>query len=190
MEKNREHFLPIKKIIFAGSLCLLIIATLLVLAGCSNMGGVYGRTSYSIDDLKIDSYYSKMEILQGYKGYSGRVAKITPANSTNWSDYSRAVFKDWDILDTGQYHITVSMSVMVEKPVSETPTISAYRLPERSSSTPSNIRWNGPASLGWTVQNGEDFYAQFGGNATVLPAGKWVDINLSEAFEFKNLGTA
>lgn len=129
-----------------------------------------------------------MEVLQGYKGYSGKVIKVSPAIGGKWSDYSRTIYNEWELFDTGPYQITVSMSVLAEHSDSGRPTISAYRTSDKEAVNPSNIKWTGPGNIGWTIQSGDDNTAQFGGNAVEIPAGRWVDLSFSQAFEFKETG--
>ncbi|MCL2318524.1 MAG: polysaccharide deacetylase family protein, partial [Treponema sp.] len=60
---------------------------------------------------------------------------------------------------------------------------------ERSSAAPSNLKWNGPGNLGWTVHKGDDTYAQFGGKAVEAPLDKWVDLTFSQTIDITNSGT-
>ena len=171
------------------SLGLLVFSAFFVLAGCEHLAEVYTPSSYTLDNLKIDNYFARTELLQGYKNYAGKVVKIMPFNGGNWADYSKVIYWDWGVFEPGQYHITVSMSVMAEKPGAGKASVSAYRPSERISKDPSNIKWNGPANIGWTITNEDDVYAQFGGKVVAAQEGKWVDLAFSEAFELKTPGT-
>ena len=159
------------------------ITGLIFLTGCSHFSGIYSNNKYTIDNLKFDVWSAKSETLNGYRGYSGKVVKITPLNGVNWADFSRSIYYDWVINDTGYQQVTVSMSILVESNTAPGPQIAAYRTSQREIPSPSAIRWNGPANIGWSLQNGDDVYAQFGGNPVTIPTGKWVDLTFSEAVD-------
>ena len=170
----------------AGHCIVFLAAALFILAGCSHLGGLYAPSPYTIDNLNIDRENARMETLRGYKDYSGKVVKISPINGGNWADYSRSILWAWEPFDEGSYEITISMSVMAEKPQSSKPLISAYRPSEKISYTASDIKWNGPASIGWTIENGEDLWDQFGGEAVRAPVDRWVDLSFSQTVEFSS----
>ncbi|MCL1836063.1 MAG: polysaccharide deacetylase family protein [Treponema sp.] len=157
---------------------LIAAAGLCILAGCYNSPNYYVNPSYSLGNFFIDEYYARRETLVGYQDYAGLVARVTPANGANWIDYSRAICWDWDMKTTGYHEVTVTMSVMMERPNANRAVISAYR-PPRSRRAATEINRNGPANIGWTVQNGEDMYEQFGGTARVVPEGKWIDLTFT-----------
>jgi len=185
---NKNRIANNKKYIPFVSFSLAALIVFLALAGCQQLSDLYAPTSYSVDDLFIDSNYAKMEVLPGYKNYSGKVIKVSPVSGGNWADYSKAVYRDLNLNDLGPFQIIVSMSLMVENPVSDRAVISAYRPSERVTYTPSNIKWKGPASIGWTIQFEESTSSQFGGKAIEAQAGQWMDLTFSEAIDFKNIG--
>jgi len=166
-------------------LCLAALSCLFVLAGCKSTGSANDASAYSLDDLKIDAYEARTEIIRGYRGYGGKVIKISPLNGAKWNDYSRAIYWDWEMEGVGYYQIEVSMSILVESPNSGRPTISAYKPSYKSANIPSSIKWKGPGNIGWTVQN-EEYYGTFGESAVNVPYGKWVDLNFSQAIDITN----
>ena len=163
----------------------LLAAVFFLIFGCSHFNSIYAPVNYSLDDLKIDTFEAKFEVLNGYKGYAGKVIKVSPINGINWGDYSRSVYWDWELDYEGYQQIIVTMSVLAESPNSGRPQTSAYR-PQGGSAGPSNIKWNGPANIGWTVQNGEESYEQFGGKAVEVPLGQWVDLRFSETVDLSH----
>ena len=154
----------------------------LVLTGCVHLNSVKTPAAYSLDDVFIDPSFARMEVLPGYRGYAGKVIKVEPFNRVNWLDNSTAIYWNWDKGKEGYYQITVSMSVMAESASTNKAVISAYRPPQRTSRSPTELKWNGPANIGWTVQNGEK-WDQFGGKAVEIPVGKWVDLTFTQAVE-------
>jgi len=169
------------------SVCILIMAGLFVLSGCRHFSEIYAPSSFTLDDLHVDTFEGKMEILNGYKGYSGRVIKISPINGAKWNDYSRSIYWEWEMEGMGIYQINVSMSILVESPDSGKPVISAYKPAQKSaSSVLSSIKWNGPGNMGWTVQTNNDYYDQFGGGPIQVPQGKWVDLSFSQAVDISD----
>ena len=172
------------------SIYFFIFTLLLLLGGCKHFRELYAPSSYTIDPVLIDPYDAKIEILNGYKNYAGKVVKISPANGINWADFSRPLYYDWNLEESGQFRITVSISALIEEsnPVPDRPIISAYRLVPRIWKAPTEIDWNGPANLGWTIESGEDYYGQFGGNAVQLPSGKWTDLDFSQTITVNKSG--
>ena len=163
------------------------LACVCILAGCYNSPNYYVNPAYSLGNFFIDEYYARRENLVGYQDYAGLVAKVTPANGSNWIDYSRAICWDWDMKTTGYHEVTVTMSVMMERPNTNRAVISAYR-PPRARRSPTEINRSGPANIGWTVQNGEDVYEQFGGKARAVPEGRWVDLTFSGVVDIPDGG--
>ncbi|MCL2479007.1 MAG: polysaccharide deacetylase family protein [Treponema sp.] len=155
----------------------------LIFAGCSHLSSIYGPNDYSLNDLKIDTNEARGEVINGYNGYAGKVIKVSPINTSNWTDYSRTLYWDWDLQDTGFQQITVTMSVLVESPNSGKAQTSAYRPAQKTAAAPSTIKWNGPANLGWTLQLGDDYTAQFGGKPVQIEEGKWVDLVFSQSVD-------
>jgi len=167
---------------------LAALAGILLFSGCEHLSTLYSPSSYTIDNFSVDPADATMEVLNGYKDYSGKVMKVSPANGINWSDYSRSIYWAWDQHETGQHFITISMSVLIEKPDSQKAQISAYKPAPKIWRSPTDIEWKGPPSIGWVVENGEDFSEQFGGKAAELPAGKWVDLKFSQAVNIDPAG--
>jgi len=161
----------------------LLFAGLFLLAACSHFDSIYKTPNYNLEDLRIDSFEARGEILNGYRGYGGKVVKVSPLSGNNWSDYSRTIYWDWELEDIGFQQIIVSMSVLVESPNSGRPQTSAYKPAQMAPVARSNIKWNGPANIGWTVQVGDEYFAQFGGKPVEIPAGKWVDLTFSQAVD-------
>lgn len=178
-----------KKLVFFVVIAVLSLTGLLALTACAHLGGASGSSSYSVDSILIDRESARVETLQGYKDYAGKVLKITPLSGGNWADFSKAIYWEWEQADAGPCQITVSMSVMVESTNSAKPLISAYRPVAKVATTPSSLKWKGPASIGWTIQNEDTFSAQFGGNAVEVPEGKWVDLTFSESFDLTSVGS-
>ena len=169
------------------AIILSVMAVLVVSIGCSHLREVYANSSYSLDDFLIDEYEARMEVLKGYKGYSGKVFKITPVNGVNWDDFSKAIYCNFNLAEGGQRHITVSMSVLVEDPHSDRAVTSAYKPSSRVWSSHSSIQWKGPGNIGWTIQSDDgSMYEQFGGKPSEPPAGQWVDLTFSQSIDFPN----
>ena len=177
----------INKAFFAG-ICLITLVSSLSLIGCGSFKDVYSPSSYTIGDFLVDPYESKMETLQGYKGYSGKVIKISPANGVNWTDFSKAIYREWNQNSPGQQHITISMSVLVESPDSDKSVTSAYKPVTRVWASPSDIRWKGPGNLGWTIQSGYDLYEAFGDKPVEVPYNTWTDLTFSQSVDFIDPG--
>jgi len=166
-----------------GAMFLLLALTgLIILAGCTHFKSVYSPVNYTLDDLSVDIWQARTEVINGYRGYAGKVMKVTPINGINWEDYSRSLYYEWDMEETGYQQITVQMSVLVEGPNTASSQISAYRPAQRTWASPSTIKWNGPANLGWTYQS-EEVWAQFGGNAVEIPTGRWVDLTFTDTVD-------
>ena len=174
------------KILSISCVCLLAFAGIFGLSGCKHLSDIYTPSSYTLDDLHIDINEARTEVINGYKGYAGKVIKLSPINGAKWSDYSRAIYWEWNLNGTGYYQINVSMSVLVESPNGTTPIISAYKPSQKTGYIPSSIKWNGPGNIGWTVQFGDDQSGQFGGGAVTAQAGKWVDLNFTQAIDITN----
>ena len=154
--------------------------TLIILTGCAHISG---NRAYSLVDLKTDIYEARTEIINGYRGYPGKVVKISPINGVNWADFSRSIYWDWTLEENGYQEITVTMSVLAESPNTNRPVISAYKPEQRAWSNPTNIKWNGPANIGWTYQCGDDLYGQFGGKPVEIPMNKWVDLTFIQSID-------
>jgi hypothetical protein len=117
------------------------------------------------EGLNVNTDYARKEVLREYGNYAGNIVKVLPRNRINWEDYSRPVF--WDLnAYSGEYLITVSMSVWIDAPDS------------RSSTEPAGLRW--------TIQNGGGF-SQFGSNADA-PTGRWVDLLFSQTVNIAESG--
>ena len=170
------------KIISAGLIFSLFL-TVLLFAGCAHIQDIYKKQNYSLDDVNVDTFEARVEVINGYRGYAGKVLKISPFSGGTWADFSRTIYWDWDIDDEGYQMISVTMSVLVESPNSGRPQTSAYKPGKLTVANPTNIKWNGPANIGWTVQIGDENYAQFGGKPVVIPEGKWVDLAFSQAVD-------
>ena len=168
------------------SLSLAAVVGLFVLAGCKSLKDVYAPSSYSLDELQIDMFEAKTEVIKGYKGYAGRVIKVSPINGAKWNDYSRSIYWEWELEGNGFYLIEVSMSVLVESPNSGKPAISAYKPSQKAISIPSSIKWKGPGNIGFTVTADNDLYASFGGRPVNVPDGKWVDLKFSQAVDISD----
>ena len=186
---SRATIIMKNKVFFFVSVSLFVLTGLLTLTGCKHLNAIYGHSSYTVDTMLVDRESAKVEMLQGYKDYSGKVAKISPLNGRNWADFSKAIYWDWDQNETGSCKITVSMSVLVESPNSGRPVISAYRPTDKTAAVLSGIKWNGPANIGWTIQSESGFYDQFGGKAVEVPEGRWVDLTFSESFDLAGIGS-
>ena len=171
---------------------LLVVACLGILGGCQNFPDTVSNSRYTIEDFLVDGYYARKEVMLGYQNYAGTVVKLAPVNGVNWTDYSRVISLDLNPKTTGFHDVTISMSVMIEKPNANRATVSAKRPPVRrwASRTASDVEWNGPASIGWTVQNGDDVYETFGGKAAELTPGKWVDLTFSHTVDVLQAGNA
>lgn len=178
-----------KKLFFFGYALLLILSA--CLAGCSHLKDLFLPSAYKIDNFFIDEDSARLELLRGYKGYAGKVVKVSPINGGNWSDNSRSLYWEWELHEPEAYKITISMSVMVEKPKldkPDKPVISAYR-PRVISFTPTSIKRNGPGNIGWVISDEDNFWEQFGGKALEAPEGQWVDLTFSQAYDFTSAGT-
>jgi len=171
------------------SLSLAAVVGLFVLAGCKSLKDVYAPSSYSLDELQIDMFEAKTEVIKGYKGYAGRVIKVSPINGAKWNDYSRSIYWEWEKEGAGFYQIEVTMSVLVESPNSGKPTISAYKPSQKNTSIPSSIKWKGPGNIGLTVMADNDLYTSFGGGPVNVPDGKWVDLKFSQAVDITDSTT-
>ncbi|MCL2833131.1 MAG: polysaccharide deacetylase family protein [Treponema sp.] len=182
--KNIRYFPhKISSAVFAFAI---ILAGLFFQTGCSHLSSIYAPNDYSLTDLKIDIDEARTEVINGYKGYAGKVIKVSPLNGTNWADYSRTIYWDWEFEDTGYQLITVTMSVLVESPNSGKAQTSAYKPGRLAAPAASAIKWNGPANIGWTVQIGDEYSAQFGGKPAQIPEGKWVDLTFSQSVDITN----
>jgi len=182
------------------SIGFLALACLLTMIGCRHIETNNPSSVYSLDGLLIDTNDAvKLELGQ-YSNYKGKVIKISSIYGLVWGDYTRPVYLDLDDC-SGLFEIIVSMSVLVEKPAVEKPPpaakkqlISAYK-PEPVAQVSfvdvieSIIEYNGPANIGWTLQNGDRGYQQFGGNAIAVPEGEWVDLNFSQVIDIADTGT-
>jgi len=169
---------------------LLTAACIGVLIGCQNFPGTVSNTGYSVGDFLVDGYYARQEIMLGHQNYAGKVVKVTPANGTNWIDYSRVISLDLNPKTTGFYDVTISMSVMIDKPPDNRAVVAAYRPPKRGRRTVSSVEWDGPPSVGWTVQNGDEVYEQFGGKAAEVAPGKWADLTFTHTVDVLQAGNA
>lgn len=172
---------------------LVLVCCVGILGGCQNFPGTVTNPHYSVGDFLVDGYYAKKEVMLGYQNYAGTVVKVTPANGTNWGDYSRVIALDLNPQTTGFHDVTISMSVMIDKPSDRRAVVSAYRPPPRRGARTVSVsaeEWNGPPSVGWTVQNGDDVYEQFGGKAAELTPGKWADITFTHTVDVLEVGNA
>ena len=157
------------------SLCLLTLFCLFTLTFCSNHANSCGEipSLYTIDDFSVWDEWAVKEELPGYKDYEGKVIKVSPVNGANWGDtgsgddYSRALYYSLSRY-SGYYRIKVSMSILVEKPLTR--------------------MYTGPANIGWTIQNGPGYYRQFGGPAEVIPTDEWVDLEFFQTFNIAGSG--
>jgi len=187
------------------SICFLILASIFTLAGCQNFNKsiapypIYSSI-YSLDDLSVETDRAAVKTELGeYNGYKGRVIKVMPRVGILWTDYSRPVYLDLEDC-VGLYEITVSMSLLTEKPAVEKPPaitkkqpISAYK-PEPV--TPVNmvnvivneLEYNGPANIGFTIENGLRVFRRFGGDSVVVPEGEWVDLVFSQVIDMAETG--
>jgi len=121
-------------------------------------------SQYTLDDLAVNEDVAKKEPLSGgFGGYTGEVIKVTPINGTAWSNYSRPIYYDLSQY-SGQYTITVSMSVMTEK----------------SGGGSSN------GTIAWTIGNGKGF-DQFGEQVANAPTG-WTDLKFSQTIDLAASG--
>jgi len=178
-----------RKVFFVITAALSVLICFFAVTGCKSLGSASGPSSYSVDNILVDRENARSELLQGHKDYSGKVLKISPLNGRNWIDNSRVIYWEWGEVEPGPCYITVTMSVMVENENSGKSVISAYKPTEKAATAPSSIKWKGPASIGWTIQNEDTFSAQFGGKAVVVPEGKWVDLTFSESFDLSTIGS-
>ena len=144
----------------------LIFAGMFIMAGCLQPARL-DLPSYSLKDLKIDSGVARKEELKRHKDYVGEVVKVSPKNGSSWEEWSRPVYRDLNDY-SGQYAVTISMSVWVYPPDSRPRTE--------------------PANIGWTIQNGDRGYRQFGGDPVDVPTGKWVDILFSQTIDIAESG--
>ena len=134
--------------------------------------------SYEIDDFFVWEDWAEKEELSGYRDYSGKVMKVSSIAGMNWGDiysdddYSRALYCDLNDC-SGFYRITVSMSILAEKPQTR--------------------MYTGPSNIGWTMQNGFNSngtikWAQFGGPAKEIPYDEWVDLEFAQTVNIADKG--
>ena len=160
-----------------------VILIFFTIAGCINLPDYDSPSRYTLGDLQVDPDDARKEVLQGYKGYPGKVVKVSPSNGVNWVDYSRTVYWDWDLNANGFHELTISMSVMAEAPQSNRATISAYKPSRGIWRSSTEIEWKGPPNIGWTMQSGEENYSQFGGKPVEIPLGQWVDLKFTKVLD-------
>jgi len=183
------------------SVCVLLLAGLLTMTGCQSVDT--GFLPYTLDDATVETNRAAGVVeLRKYNDYRGRIIRVSPKYGRYWGDYTRPVYRDMDEY-SGLYLVTVSMSILVERPASEkSPSttqkqiISAYKPESVSSSvmtegmvvSQNTIEYTGPANIGMTYQNGDRGHDIFGGLGIVVPEGKWVYLEFSQRIDFVETG--
>jgi hypothetical protein len=146
---------------------ILIFIGIFIFPGCLSAPNPNHVILFSIKDLNIDTEVTRAEELKRHKEYVGNIVKISPKNGTSWEEWSKPVFLNLNEY-SGQYLITINMSVWIDSPDS------------RSQTTPANF--------GWTMQNGELGFQRFGGAPVNAPTKRWVNLVCSQAVELAESG--
>ena len=161
---------------------LTVILTLVFFTvSCASLGSIFQRkedakapppaatapavTQTVLADLSVDEEAALMEELaDGYGGHTGKVIKISPKDGANWKNYSKPVFFDLGGY-SGKHTITISMSVLAERPA------------EKPGA--------GSGKMCWTIHNGTG-YTEFG-NSAEAPA-EWTDLRFSQTIDLAGSG--